>query len=124
MSWQILISVALGGAAGATLRFLAIQFIEVDSGFPAATMLVNIIGSFAIGILYVVILEKGVISEFWRPLLMVGLLGGLTTFSAFSLEVVNLMQDGRLIAALNYVVFSVLLCILAAFFGMQLTRHF
>jgi CrcB protein len=69
-------------------------------------------------------MEKSVISEMWRPLLMVGLLGGFTTFSAFSLETVYLFEDGRLLMALGYIVLSVILCILAAFFAIQLTRYF
>jgi len=122
MTWQILISIALGGALGAVLRYIVAQLVEVPSGFPLPTLLVNVVGSFAIGVFYVLILEKGVVSEVWRPLVMVGFLGGLTTFSSFSLETVYLFQDGRALLALSYVVLSAILCILAAFSGILLTR--
>lgn len=120
-SW-ILFSVAVGGGLGAVLRYLAVQFVETPSGFPLATLIVNVLGSFLIGICFVVFLEKGLISEFWRPALMAGFLGGLTTFSAFSLEAVYMLEDGRWQMALAYVVMSLILCILAAFGGMQLVR--
>lgn len=122
MSPWILMGVALGGAMGASLRFLAVQLIETPSGFPVATLLVNILGSFLIGICYVVIMEKAMLSELWRPVLMAGFLGGLTTFSAFSLEAVALFEDGRWQMALSYIVFSTVFCILAAFSGIQITR--
>lgn len=122
MSWQILVSIALGGALGATLRYLVLQIVETSSGFPVGTLLVNVLGSFVIGVIYVLILEKSAISEIWRPFLMVGLLGGFTTFSTFSLETVYLFEDGRIFTALSYVVLSAILCILAAFIAMQITR--
>lgn len=122
MSLWVLLGVALGGAMGASLRFIAVQLIETPSGFPVATLLVNIIGSFLIGVCYVLIMEKAMLSELWRPVLMAGFLGGLTTFSAFSLEAVALFEDGRWQMAISYIVFSTVFCILAAFSGMQITR--
>lgn len=122
ISGWILLSVAIGGGLGAVLRYLAVQIVETPSGFPLATLVVNVLGSFLIGVCFVMILEKGLISELWRPALMAGFLGGLTTFSAFSLEAVYLLEDGRWQMALGYVVMSLILCILAAFGGMQLVR--
>ncbi len=124
MSWPLLLSVALGGALGAVLRYLVVQWVGAPASFPVATLLVNVLGSFAIGIFAVLVLEKAVLSEIWRPLVMVGLLGGFTTFSAFSLEAIYLMQDSRIVSALGYVVLSVILCILAAFSGILLARSF
>ena len=121
-SGWILLSVAIGGGLGAVLRYLAVQFIETPSGFPLATLLVNLVGSFLIGVCFVLILERGLVSELWRPALMAGFLGGLTTFSAFSLEAVYLLEDGRWQMAMAYVVISLILCILAAFGGIQLIR--
>lgn len=118
----ILLGVACGGAIGATLRYVTVQLVEVPSGFPLATLMVNIAGSFLIGVCYVLIMEKSIISELWRPVLMAGFLGGLTTFSAFALEAVYMFEDGRWQAAVSYVVFSVVFCIVAAFGGMQLLR--
>jgi fluoride exporter len=122
VSIWIFCGVALGGALGASLRYLAVQLIETPSGFPIATLLVNILGSFLIGICYVLIMEKAMISEMWRPVLMAGFLGGLTTFSAFSLEAVALFEDGRWQMAMTYIVFSTVFCIVAAFSGIQFTR--
>ncbi len=122
MSLWVLCGVALGGALGASLRYLTVQLVETPTGFPLATLTVNIIGSFLIGVCYVLIMEKAMLSELWRPILMAGFLGGLTTFSAFSLEAVVLFEDGRWQVALSYIVFSMVFCIVAAFSGMQLTR--
>lgn len=122
MSLWILCGVAVGGALGACLRYITAQLIEVQSGFPIATLIVNILGSFLIGVCYVLILEKTLISEIWRPVLMAGFLGGLTTFSAFSLEAVALFEEGRWQMALSYIVFSTVFCIVAAFSGIQITR--
>lgn len=122
MSPWIFAGVALGGALGASLRFLAVQLIETPSGFPIATLIVNLLGSFLIGVFYVLIMEKTMLSELWRPVLMAGFLGGLTTFSAFSLEAVALFEDGRWQMAMGYVVFSTVFCIVAAFSGIQITR--
>lgn len=122
MSLWVFLGVALGGALGASLRYLAVQLVETPSGFPVATLLVNVLGSFLIGICYVLIMEKALLSELWRPILMAGFLGGLTTFSAFSLEAVYLFEEGRWQMAISYVVFSMLFCILAAFSGIHVTR--
>ena len=122
MSLWILCGVALGGALGASFRYITVQLFEVQSGFPVATLIVNILGSFLIGVCYVLILEKTLISEIWRPVLMAGFLGGLTTFSAFSLEAVALFEEGRWQMALSYIVFSTVFCIVAAFSGIQITR--
>ena len=122
MSLWVFAGVALGGALGASLRYLAVQLVETSSGFPLATLLVNVLGSFLIGVCYVLIMEKAMLSELWRPVLMAGFLGGLTTFSAFSLEAVYLFEEGRWQMAISYVVFSMVFCILAAFSGLQVTR--
>ncbi len=122
MSLWVFLGVALGGALGASLRYLAVQLVETPSGFPLATLLVNVLGSFLIGVCYVLIMEKAMLSELWRPVLMAGFLGGLTTFSAFSLEAVYLFEEGRWQMAISYVVFSMVFCILAAFSGLQVTR--
>ena len=122
MSLGVLLGVAIGGALGATLRYLTAQMVGTSSGFPLGTFLVNIIGCFAIGVCYVLITEKSILPELWRPILMAGFLGGLTTFSSYSLEAIQLFEDGRWQLALGYIVFSVIFCILAAFSGVLLAR--
>jgi CrcB protein len=102
-----LLQVALGGAIGASLRYLVVTTVA----FPFGTLIVNVVGSFVMGLALVLMVEKGL--DRWVPLIMVGVLGGFTTFSAFSLDALRLFEDGRGMAALGYVVASVSLSILA-----------
>ncbi len=122
MSWQAFVAVAFGGAVGATTRYGVSLMLISKSGFPLATLTVNLVGSFLVGVCYVVIVERMIFSDLWRPLLVVGMMGGLTTFSTFSLEVVNLLQQGRLAMGLGYIVLSFGLCVAAAFAAIHLTR--
>jgi CrcB protein len=120
-----LLAVGVGGAVGSVLRYamtIAIQRVT-GPGFPWGTVVVNVLGSFAIGLLYVWLVERGENAAL-RALLMVGLLGGFTTFSSFSLETVTLMMQasyGR--AALN-VLLSVGLCIGGTVLGIALARQY
>ena len=118
------LAVALGGALGALSRYWLSGSIERFNGshFPAGTLVVNVLGSFLIGITFVVLLEKLALADQWRPLLMIGFLGAMTTFSTFSLEALLLFQQGHYNTALLYVLSSVILCLFAALAGMQLTR--
>jgi len=92
------------------------------SGFPLGTFAVNFLGSFLIGVVFVVLAEKAELSEAWRPVVVVGFLGAMTTFSTFSLDALLLFEQGHYNTALLYIVSSVALCLFAAFAGMQLTR--
>jgi CrcB protein len=94
----------------------------VGGRFPWGTFAVNVTGSCLIGALYVLISERALLSEHWRVLLVVGYLGGFTTFSAFSLDALLLMQAGQLLEALLYVLGSVMLCLLGVWLGMLLMR--
>ena len=116
--------VAFGGAGGALCRYGMTNLINhyVQSHFPFATLAVNAIGSFVMGVMYVVILERMVLHPDWRSVIIVGFLGAFTTFSTFSLEAVNLLQHGYLGTALAYMLLSVLICITAAWSAMVLTR--
>ena len=80
-----IISVAVGGALGAVCRYLLGNFISRASGsaLPWGTFAINIIGSFCMGLLMTLIVERGLLPAAWRLFLCVGLLGGLTTFSSF-----------------------------------------
>lgn len=123
MNWLL---VAFGGALGATSRFgisrLGSHFL--GAGFPYATLAANILGSFAIGLLYVWLIQQQWGSEHYRFLLIVGFLGAFTTFSSFSLESVNLLQEQRLLAFGGYVSGSVISCLLATLAGIWVAKQF
>lgn len=114
--------VALGGAIGASLRYLAnvASLRMLGPSFPYATLGVNVLGSFVMGVLVVVLAEKGGMR--FAPFLMTGILGGFTTFSAFSLDAVSLWERGQSWASLGYVGLSVLLSLAALVVGLQLAR--
>ncbi len=111
-----LLYVAVGGAVGSSLRFLIGQLVA----FPLGTLTVNVLGSFAIGQLWAILHARDV--AHLTPLLVTGLLGGFTTFSAFSLDALRLVEDGRGVAAAAYVVASVTLSITACGIGLWLGR--
>jgi len=117
-----LLQVALGGAIGASARYLtsvaALRL--VGPGFPWATLAVNIAGSFLMGVLVVVLAREGGTRA--APFLMTGILGGFTTFSAFSLDALTLYERGQPGAAGLYVLGSVLLALAGIVAGMALAR--
>ncbi len=111
--------VALGGAGGAWLRFATGRLIG-NASFPWATLSVNLLGSFAMGLLAGWLARHG--GEQWRLLLGVGVLGGFTTFSAFSLELVELAQRGSLGSAALYASLSIAGGVLGLIAGLALAR--
>lgn len=117
------LSVAAGGAIGAVMRYFFGQIVPpAKSGFPYTTLMVNIVGAVLIGVCYVLIVERLGENNYWRELIMVGILGGFTTFSTFSLEAVQLWQSGQIMLTTMYVVLSIFFCILATLIAMSLTR--
>ncbi|MBI1188456.1 MAG: fluoride efflux transporter CrcB [Alphaproteobacteria bacterium] len=118
---QSLLLVAVGGAAGALARYgvgaLAVRL--GLSGFPWSTLAVNLIGGFAMGLLAGWLAEG---SPALRLLFGVGVLGGFTTFSAFSIDVVRLLQGDQWAAALGYVLVSVIGAIGACWLGLLVSR--
>jgi len=130
LAWQVLAAVAVGGAAGAVLRVwlsAAIQGLDLRlgavAGFPVATLVVNVAGSLAIGVLYVLLVERLAASLPLRGLLMAGLLGGFTTFSAFALETLLLVEADQLLRAGAYAAASVVLCLAACWGGATIVRQ-
>lgn len=119
-----LFAVASGGALGSVLRYAISVGVPryIPSGFPYATLFVNAVGSFAMGIVAVVCLVKTQTIEPVRVFLMAGLLGGFTTFSAFSLDAFRLFDEGEILASAGYVGASVCIAILALVLGMVLGR--
>lgn len=117
-----LLQVAIGGAIGASARYLTglAAMRLLGSGFPWATLFVNVAGSFLMGVLVVVLAQM----EGMRlaPLLMTGILGGFTTFSAFALDAVTLWERGAPLVAAGYAGGSVIVSILALLGGMAVAR--
>lgn len=120
-----LLWVGLGGSLGAMSRFLLANaiFKWMDKPYPFGTLSVNLIGSFAIGVAYIWLVEHEFGGDAHRHLMMVGFLGAFTTFSTFSLESLTLIQQGRLGAALSYIALSLAGCMLATALGMILTKQ-
>lgn len=118
------LAVALGGALGAVSRYWLIAAVSNASNhrFPWGTLVVNVLGSLVIGMMYVLISERMVLSEQWRAVLIVGYLGAFTTFSTFSLDALLLLQEGFVLQALTYIVSSVVICLLCAWLGIVLMR--
>lgn len=121
MQW---LAIALGGALGSVLRFAAVSYLTPLPGFrfPIGTFAVNILGSFLIGVAYVLLIEKASVPVEWRLFFITGILGGFTTFSAFSLELLKLFQEGYVLTAVAYASSSVVLGLLMALVGIALTQ--
>jgi CrcB protein len=118
--------VALGGAVGAALRFqvgrAATHWLGPNVVFPWGTLTVNLVGSLAMGLLVGFLARHGPGGEHWRLLLGVGLLGGFTTFSAFSLEMMLFLERGQLANAVIYAGVSVLVGVAALYIGLIVMR--
>ncbi|HCQ65936.1 MAG TPA: fluoride efflux transporter CrcB [Rhodobacteraceae bacterium] len=117
-----LFSVALGGAIGASLRYLTNMSVMrvMGPGFPYGTMVANVLGSLLMGVLVVVLARRG--GNDLAPFLMTGVLGGFTTFSAFSLDTLTLFERGEINLAGLYVGASVLLSLAAIAIGVLVAR--
>ena len=121
---KYLIFIALGGATGAVSRYLLATWAHGlwEGKMPVGTLMVNMLGSFGIGIVYVLLVERQFIHADWRGVLMVGFLGAFTTFSTFSLETITLMEAGHIAHALVYMLGSAILCVVVAGAAIALTR--
>ena len=118
-----LIYVASGGAIGAVLRYLTSNFYRFYfPNFPIGTLFINFIGSFLIGILASNLENKGTSYVFIKYFLIIGILGSFTTFSTFSLETIQLVNDKKLFLSLVYIFLSISLCIFGAFFGFNINK--
>lgn len=114
-----LLLVGLGGGIGSVLRYSASLLINIKY-FPWPTFAVNIAGSFIIGLIFAACIKDEVFLNNWKLFLATGICGGFTTFSAFSLENMGLLQSGKIGMALTYIGLSIVLGIAATFLGYQL----
>jgi len=121
MTWVL---VGIGGFAGAVARYLADGFVtsRVDGSFPWGTFVVNITGSFALGILYAVVTERAILPADIRAPVMVGFIGAYTTFSTYMLETWRLAEAGTALAALLYLAGSIVAGLLAVGIGLGIGR--
>ena len=117
-------AIAAGGALGAVMRFWVSGGIYawLGRGFPYGTLSVNLIGSFIIGIAFVLLTERLTLGAEVRSFVLIGFLGAFTTFSTFSLETLILLQEGLLFKAAANILLSVLLCIIATWGGIILAK--
>jgi len=121
----LLVAIAGGGALGALMRYGLTKWMVLlfGKGFPYGTLAANISGSFLMGLMYVFFVDRLDIAEEWRFAILTGLLGAFTTFSTFSVETINLLQEGTYMKAGLNVILSVILCLFAAWFGMMMGRQ-
>jgi fluoride exporter len=122
----ILLWIALGGALGSVARFVSVRGVQslLGDASPWGTATVNVVGSFAMGFLVAFLARKLADHEGLRFFLTTGFLGGFTTFSAFSQDVVQLMQGGETATAAVYVLISVGLSIAACFAGLAVAQSY
>ena len=122
---QQLLAIAGGGALGAVLRYGVSNSVYrlLGRDFPYGTLAVNILGSLLMGFLFVLFVERMMVSAEWRLGLLVGLLGAFTTFSTFSLEALALFDAGAPLKALLNIMASVVLCLVATWLGMIFGRQ-
>jgi CrcB protein len=111
--------VGLGGFIGASSRYIIQQLIKVNQSFYT-TLLINIIGSFFIGLIIAYSLKNNVFNNNWKLFLATGICGGFTTFSTFSLENYYLFLEGKYLTALTYIAISVIVGLIAVFLGIKL----
>ena len=120
------IAVAVGGALGSVTRFWLTGVVMTLTGprFPWGTLLINVLGSFVIGLVagLTLVPERIGLHPDLRIFLMTGVCGGFTTFSAFSLQTLELLQNGDVVPAMGYAVGSVILCVIATYCGWAFGR--
>ena len=118
--------VFVGGGVGAAARYWLAGMVHqrLGSGFPAGTMVVNILGCFLIGFLMSTLEDRFVVYPSLRIFLTIGILGGFTTFSSFSFETIALLRDGELFYAGANVMLSVVVCLAGTWLGSSLGKIF
>ena len=116
--------VALGGLVGSIARYWLAGAVQslTDNGFPSGTLVVNVVGSFVIGLVMALSLERGLVDDELRILLTTGFCGGFTTMSTFSYETLFLMRDGERLLALGNIGATLAACLGATWIGAVVAR--
>ena len=122
---KIILAIGTGSFIGGVLRYLLSQLVQTKflSTFPFGTLTVNIIGCFLIGLVFG-LTDKGNLTQEWRLFLATGVLGGFTTFSAFSIESLSLFRDGQFFYATVYISSTVVVGIIVTFIGFAIIKLF
>ena len=120
-----IIAIALGGAFGAVARYWLTELSSTMFGaeFPYGTLIVNVLGSLGLGIAFVLLSERVLVGHMLRSAVIIGFLGSFTTFSTFSLQAFDLIQQERFLAGGGYIVGSVVASLLAVGTGMLLAKQ-
>ena len=120
---KIILAIGMGSFLGGISRYLLSLYIQqkFSSSFPFGTLVVNIIGCFLIGII-LGLTDKGNLTQEWRLFFATGIIGGFTTFSAFSGETINMLQDGQLWYAILYIAVSLIVGLIATFIGISIIK--
>jgi CrcB protein len=122
---KVVLAVAAGGAVGSVLRFWMSTGVHalVGRSFPYGTLAVNVLGCLSMGFLFVLFLERLSDDAVLRAGILIGVLGGFTTFSSFSIETFNLIEQGAHLKAAINMVASLVLCVAATWIGVILARQ-
>ena len=120
---RLLISIGIGSFIGGISRYAIVGYVQskLSSTLPYGTLFVNIFACFLIGILYGVS-ERMTISDEWKLIIATGLLGGFSTFSAFSIENIQMLRQGQILWALTYILGSVVLGLLCTWIGLSIVK--
>jgi len=116
--------VAVGGSIGATTRYLVSTWAAEKFGtdFPYGTLIVNVVGCFIIGAFMTLATERLIVSPYWRLLVTVGFVGGLTTFSSYSYETFKLLEEANIMMAMYNLLANVVMGFLATWLGISAAR--